>query len=283
MLKLLGVISLLVIGMTVFVAIKDERATERHAKQTSNASKQPNESVVPKPNEKCPDEDVYNPERDSPRWYGVFRWPNGITTWALLLTLAALIEQTRHIAKGAEATLTQSEIANKTLIAQFRPKVIVRRIFLKRNDSEYEGDDGQKFFTVESWSFSFEFTNVGGTNAIVEDNYIEIRWDKLRRDGATELIKIESFKGFSLKSGEDRVVSIEVPERGSHIQNRMEIARARGRLHGTPPQENLLCCEGCIRYTDMAATQRKTGFLRQWDVIRERFIASTNPEDEYQD
>jgi hypothetical protein len=36
-------------------------------------------------------------------WYGFFRWPNGTTAWAIILTLIAIAEQTKQTRKAAEA------------------------------------------------------------------------------------------------------------------------------------------------------------------------------------
>jgi hypothetical protein len=41
-------------------------------------------------------------ERSFPRWYRLFSWPEGITTWAVLLTLIVVAEQTRETSRSAE-------------------------------------------------------------------------------------------------------------------------------------------------------------------------------------
>jgi hypothetical protein len=101
MLKAIAVVAIFIFGCAVYIAVQDEHATKQHAQQAAQC----NEPVAPtKPNENHANNDVYNPERDTPRWYGIFRWPSGITTWAVILTLAAIAVQTRETARAAAAT-----------------------------------------------------------------------------------------------------------------------------------------------------------------------------------
>lgn len=67
-------------------------------------------------------------ERHLPRWYRLFGWPEGITTWAILLTLLAIAEQTHQTKRAAEASrdsirLQQAEMA--VTINKERPYLVV--------------------------------------------------------------------------------------------------------------------------------------------------------------
>ena len=44
--------------------------------------------------DKHPVQDSAHREWNAPRWYGFVRWPDGAATWAVLLTLLAIAEQT---------------------------------------------------------------------------------------------------------------------------------------------------------------------------------------------
>jgi len=68
--------------------------------------------------DKHPVQDSAHREWNAPSWYGFVRWPDGAATWAVLLTLLAIAEQTA--------------IANKTLVATLRPHLIVRKIAIYR-------------------------------------------------------------------------------------------------------------------------------------------------------
>lgn len=49
----------------------------------------------------------------APGWYGFFVWPQGITVWALFLTLLAIAEQSQYSAQAAEAALKTAQTAER--------------------------------------------------------------------------------------------------------------------------------------------------------------------------
>lgn len=99
MLKYLVAIVILC-GLTLFVARQDERT----AQESAHKAAQFGDGAVPaKPNEQHPQENVKDTERHTPGWYSFFRWPSGTTTWAIILTLLVISEQTRQTAKSAKA------------------------------------------------------------------------------------------------------------------------------------------------------------------------------------
>lgn len=100
MLKYLAIFSV-VLGLAVYIATQDEHATKQPAQESAY---QNNAAVPAKANEDHPQNNERNSEGNLPGWYGFFRWPNGTTTWAIILTLFAIAEQTRHTARAAEAT-----------------------------------------------------------------------------------------------------------------------------------------------------------------------------------
>ena len=57
------------------------------------------------------------PQNDPPRWlrvsYQVFGWPNGITVWALFLTMMVVAEQTSQTRRAAEATAISADATEK--------------------------------------------------------------------------------------------------------------------------------------------------------------------------
>lgn len=101
MMKSLLAAAIVILGLTIFVAVQDERATQHHAQNAAQSNKTVTST---KSNEENSDNGIYDPKGDTPSLYGFFRWPGGITTWAILLTLLAIVDQTRHVARAAEAT-----------------------------------------------------------------------------------------------------------------------------------------------------------------------------------
>ena len=102
-------------GLTLFVARQDERATQESAQKAAQLR---NGAVSAEPNEQHPQENVEDTERHTPGWYGFFRWPNGTTTWAIILTLLAIVEQTMHTAKSAKATESSAKATRDSIDVQ---------------------------------------------------------------------------------------------------------------------------------------------------------------------
>ncbi len=83
--------------LAIYVARQDKRATTQGAHPGNGA-------VSGKTDEKHLQKDISDTAEYEPSWYGFFRWPNGTTTWAIILTLLAVAEQTAQTAKAAKAT-----------------------------------------------------------------------------------------------------------------------------------------------------------------------------------
>ena len=140
----------LVFSLAVYVAIQDERA----AQQSAQEAKQPSKSTVGAvPDSDHPQQKKPNPIGDLPGWYGFFRWPNGTTTWAILLTLLAIAEQTRLLEQYVAATKDGVEATRRNIALQFRPKLIVRKIELEYGSLEINGHPAVIHYTV---------ANIGG-------------------------------------------------------------------------------------------------------------------------
>jgi hypothetical protein len=90
-----------------------------------------------------------------PRWYRLLAWPECTQNWALLLTLLAIAEQTNQTSRSAD-------ISVRTLVAQFRPKIVVRKIRLDPSSFVYYDRRGDG-----EWFVVIEFANVGGTSATI--------------------------------------------------------------------------------------------------------------------
>lgn len=106
-------------GLTVYVAVQDEHATQKSTQKTAYHK---DDSVsggvgsgtahgVAKTDENHFQENIPNVEWHLPSWYGFFRWPNGTTTWAIILTLIVIADQTKQTAKAARAGQTAAEAA----------------------------------------------------------------------------------------------------------------------------------------------------------------------------
>ncbi|MGA2992689.1 MAG: hypothetical protein ABSD88_19645 [Candidatus Korobacteraceae bacterium] len=97
-----------IFGLTVFVSYKDEDHADRTAQQASAPN---NTSVSAVADNTHPAENKENPQRHLPRWHRFFSWPEGITAWAIFLTLMAIAEQTKQTAKAAKAAQDSANAA----------------------------------------------------------------------------------------------------------------------------------------------------------------------------
>lgn len=141
--KYLAVLLFLAVA-TIFVARQDERA----AQQRNHESAHTNHSLftcVANPEQS--QSNAKDAERDCSSWFGFFRWPNGTTTWAILLTLWALVEQTRETKRATDSQ---------------REKDRARLIFTGFRNNESLGDEDVR---EAYWSFSILLKQYGPTKA----------------------------------------------------------------------------------------------------------------------
>src|ERR1700677_1125024 len=97
MLKYLAIFAV-VFGLAVYVSVQDERAAEQGANKATQSDKT---APLAEPDKEHPQENISHTERHSPSWYRFFRWPESTTLWAVILTLCAIADQARLMAKHA--------------------------------------------------------------------------------------------------------------------------------------------------------------------------------------
>lgn len=123
MLKTYIVAVVVLVGIALYVARQDERAAQQTAKPTVAVSDQ---TSLGKSDKDHPQESVSNPDANVPSWYGFFRWPNGTTAWAIILTLLVIAQQTRETAKATKATEEIAACGKDTAKRQLRAYVSAR-------------------------------------------------------------------------------------------------------------------------------------------------------------
>ena len=113
-----------VFALAVFVARQDERAAQERTQKSAQLG---NATVSANPDEQHPKKHRKY-RRNAPGWYSFFRWPNGTTTWAIILTLLAIAEQTSQTRKAAEATLSSAKATKDSVsafVASQGPQIMV--------------------------------------------------------------------------------------------------------------------------------------------------------------
>lgn len=151
-----GIAVVLILGCCIYVSHQDQKTRDQYEQKCS----QLNASSVPRSghHEDC-DEGAENAARHLPPWYRIFGWPEGITTWAILLTLLVIANQTRETAKAAEATQIAVHTADKSLALQEdTAKRQLRAYMVMRNSRLIIHEDG----FVEA---KMELANCGQTPA----------------------------------------------------------------------------------------------------------------------
>lgn len=202
-------------------------------------------------------------------WHRYFTWPEGVTAWAIILTLCAITWQAwetrrsvRETGRSVQAARKQARISRRALIAQFRPKIRVRAIHISQ--------------TENSLSVKVIVYNKGGSAGHIIKSNITLSW--LFTYSEPSPIGETAFQPVSLHPGEDKPLQIDLS--GSWIEYKFSIDEAEKK----PSYPGMrLRCEGVIVYTDDNGTTRKTGFSRLRDHSTNSWIICDDREYEYHD
>ena len=211
----------------------------------------------------------------APWWYVLVTWPEGITTWAIIATGCVIAWQSNETRRAAKATQEQAKIANATLVAQFRPRIVVRQMRLDPPSVTFyeRRNDGK-------WKIIMQLANVGGTDATIMEGtgYFQEYWgNQPNKDLAPWWIL---GKPIRILPGARSDIEYSLPaERFSGFMRSLEFSTAaKQRQPNRAP-----VFHGSIRYVDEIGITRETGFGRQWDVVNQRFVPIDDPTWEYQD
>lgn len=195
-----------------------------------------------------------------------------IATWALVLigciTLGAILRQTI--------------LMHRSIVSQFRPKLIVRRVIFEFGTIQTPGGKPAKIhYTV---------ANTGGTDATI----VNIRGSVLyanvpgiigrTKQPLTPPAHNQEFdlqESISLRAGEDRQLILELDHT---IFEKIRFIQAQSSFNVTNPDlVGRISILAEIQYSDRSGTKRKTGILRFLDIESRRFTPSEDKEYEYAD
>lgn len=118
MLKVFAILAVLLLGITVYVTIEDQHAAEQAPQQ---AAQQPNAPIPLGVDNNQPQNNAQKSSGNLPSWHRLFTWPDGMTTWAILLTLWAVAWQANETKKAAEAALLNTQ----AVINSERPWIVM--------------------------------------------------------------------------------------------------------------------------------------------------------------
>jgi hypothetical protein len=191
--------------------------------------------------------------------------------WAGRMALNTLMA----IRKQAQLMDAQIKLTEKTLVLQFRPRVILRAVTLFPTSTSKHG-----IADLQLWQIAIVLVNQGGNTAHVSTCGCNVYWrDNYPKPHKHNPAASERWTDLSLGPGEMRELVIQIQELdfsaafavSEHVTNKQE----------TPYL--WLICEGVITYHDDNGWTRQTGFKRQWNMETKRFEVSPDEETEYVD
>jgi hypothetical protein len=112
-----------IFGFTVYVSRQTQQITEQGVQQTAPTT---NGLAASNVQESQANQDAKNPKRNAPFWFRFFTWPEGVTAWAILLTLLAIAEQTKQTSRAAEAAEASVKTGMDTAKRQLRAYMVMR-------------------------------------------------------------------------------------------------------------------------------------------------------------
>ena len=200
--------------------------------------------------------------------YQAVGWPEGVTVWALLLTLIVIAEQTNEARRSAN-------ISAHVMVAQFRPRLIVRKIVMTKGTaiSTFGAEDAQP------WTVDFDVANVGQGKADVIDHAFFIRMGESGKVEQDSIALVGGGKHFELEPGEELRLSIAMPE-GLKLILRHIGDDGLGKGY---QNTDSIYFYGILKYADSLGTQRNTAVCRWYHNAKKGFTTVDDPDREYID
>jgi hypothetical protein len=270
-----GITIAVILGCSIYVSHQDQKIRDRYEQKCAqlNAS-----TISPAPHQEDCEKGAENAARHLPHWYRVFGWPEGITTWAILLTLLVIADQTAQTRRAADATRDsveaakrQADLMERTLVLQFRPKIVVRCGDIHVSTVAPLGD-------LSRGTLDFTIANTGGSNAKVLTCEVEVL--AFITPPSPMFCHSHQFQSFELKPGEsiphwaDLRGEVNEAIRWANLQQPGTIGRSKAKH---------IYFVGVIWYGDDIGTRRSMAFSRRYDPDAKRFIEVLDPDREYSD
>jgi hypothetical protein len=198
---------------------------------------------------------------------------SGLQAVVAVFQFFLLRRQTTLINKQATLMERQTGIADRTLIATFRPRLLVRSVLLKQNSSAEESGNRD-----EPWRIKFTVSNVGGSQATI---VLLVSGGSLIEAGKVpaeppyaELIDMRP--QLTLIPGQHQEFTVPVSE---------EIGRSLWEWNKWPSaaRASYVFFLGYIRFVDEGKMTRSYGFCRLYDPDTHRFGVVQDPDYEYAD
>jgi hypothetical protein len=197
---------------------------------------------------------------------------SAITTFAIMVLTFFYVRYAKSqwaVMEGQLQEMQQArEIANKTLILQFRPKIIVRNAKAFDFHVAEVGKPGNGKVT-------FMIVNVGGSTAKITEGNVFMMVAKSPKN--TERGTDYPIQEFTLQPGQDKSFTITMGDTTDDFRW-VEFCDARDL-----EQSKFVYLCGKIRYFDDNSIPRSVRFKRKYEPSNGRFIPEENSDEEYAD
>jgi len=252
-------------------------AEHRKAENQENTQASSPQGTVT-PNDASKSTENADKAKHRPDFIDTFAWPEGATVWALFLTLIVIAWQSAETRAAAQATVAsveavdrQADVMEKTLVLQFRPKIIVRCGDVHTSNVARIGE-------LPVGILDFTVANTGGSGAKVLTCEVEVL--AFITPPSPMFCHSHQFPSFELKPGES------TPHWAELRGDVNEAIRLVDSLHpGTigRSQAKHIYFVGVIWYEDRIGIRRSMAFSRRYNADLKRFIEVPDPDREYSD
>lgn len=158
-----GIAVVLILGCSIYVSRQDQKTRDEYETKCNQIKAV---TVSQGTHQEDCDKGAEDAARHLPRWYRVFGWPEGITTWAILLTLLVIADQTAQTKRAAIATEDAAKAAMDSVeVIKRKEKARVKVRIGKLEVVKVETTNDSYFAVVK-----VELFNFGETKAFIANS-----------------------------------------------------------------------------------------------------------------
>jgi hypothetical protein len=206
-------------------------------------------------------------DEKSQRWYAPLEDSNWWLVIVAAITGGFIGWQAWETREAAETAADAVKLSREEFIANFRPKIHIRKLRLVW--------DGESMSPIR---VAIYFVNVGQSTAHITGGELQLNRIFGMNPHEKDWVSHAAVHQFKMLPGETRDAEI------SHGGLATFCAMIQLETDSKGAQESWLECTGKIEYSDSSGTKRTTAFCRRYDVIRHQFaVLDIDREDDYED
>jgi len=274
------VVLLILIGAILCMS----RYAEHRKAENQNNTHASSEQTSVTPNDASKSTENADKTEHRPDFIDTFTWPEGATVWALFLTLIVIAWQSAETRSAAKATedsaegvksqsalmKRQADLMEKTLILQYRPKVVVRNCVAK----DFNVEIGEPI----KCTLAFQLVNTGGSPASIIEG--EMYLLAVSAHDLNDIRFVEGAHGIV----QERVLQPGQRENFEDILDFPIIVDAEWvEFSQGAKSVHSLYLWGTVWYRDDLSIPRRVGIHRKYNPQKKNFPPDKDNEEEYSD